>query len=78
MRSDKAGGGAMARVPAAATAFARRDKPFMVMAANVWWDGDPHRHRRWLESFWRAVRPLTAGAYVGFLADEGADRIHDA
>jgi FAD/FMN-containing dehydrogenase len=71
-------GGAMARVPAAATAFAHRDKPFMIMLANVWWDGNPERHRRWIESFWQAVRPNTSGAYVGFLADEGDERVRDA
>jgi hypothetical protein len=44
-------GGAMARVPADATAFAHRDKPFMVMLANIWWDGAAEPHRQWLDSF---------------------------
>jgi FAD/FMN-containing dehydrogenase len=71
-------GGAMARVSAEATAFAHRDKPFMVMLANLWWDCDARPHREWLHGLWRAVHPHTAGAYAGFLADEGAERVRDA
>jgi FAD/FMN-containing dehydrogenase len=71
-------GGAMARVPTEATAFAHRHKPFMVMLANLWWDSDPRPHRAWLDGLWRAVRPYAAGAYADFLADEGDERVREA
>jgi FAD/FMN-containing dehydrogenase len=72
-------GGAMARVPAEATAFVHRDKPFLVTAINAW--DDPcaaGRHVAWTEAFWRALAPHTDGAYAGLLQDEGQDRVRDA
>jgi FAD/FMN-containing dehydrogenase len=76
-------GGAMARVPIDATAFAHRDKAFYLAADNSWEDGDtqPERHVAWTESFCRAVAPHTDGAYAGFLGggdDEGEDRVRSA
>jgi FAD/FMN-containing dehydrogenase len=72
-------GGAMARVPVDATAFAHRDKAFYVAADNAW-DDEPHpeQHVAWTEAFWRAVAPHTDGAYAGFLGDEGDDRVRAA
>ncbi len=78
-------GGAMARVPAEATAFGHRDKPLFLAIANAW-DGGferrPERHVAWTEAFWRAVAPRTEGAYVNFLhlqlQSEGEERIRDA
>ena len=72
-------GGAMARVPVDATAFAHRDKAFYVAADNAWeHEEGPERHIAWTEAFWQAVAPYTDGAYAGFLADEGADRVRAA
>ncbi len=72
-------GGAMARVPADATAFAHRDKPLLMMAANAWDDpGDGHRHVAWVESLWRQIAPRTDGAYANFLEDEGEERVRSA
>lgn len=72
-------GGAMARVPLDATAFAHRDKAFYIAADNAWED-EPHpeRHVAWTEDFWRAVAPRTDGAYAGFLGDEGDDGVRAA
>jgi FAD/FMN-containing dehydrogenase len=72
-------GGAMARVPAAETAFAHRDKPYLFTIIAVW--PDPRQsaqHQAWAEAFWQAVRPRAAGAYVNFLQDDGEARIHEA
>jgi FAD/FMN-containing dehydrogenase len=74
-------GGAFGRVPADATAFAHRDKAYMLALINGWdapgADGGA-RHRAWTEAFWRAVRPFGSGVYVNFLElGEGA-RIREA
>jgi hypothetical protein len=68
-------GGAMARVPMAAAAFAHRDKLFMVNIMNSAPDADGfERQQPWLEEFWRAMRSRAGGGYVGFMMDEGAER----
>ena len=72
-------GGAMARVPVDATAFAHRDKAFYLAADNSWEDEPrPERHVAWTEAFWQAVAPYTDGAYASFLEDEGEDRVRAA
>ena len=72
-------GGAMARVPADATAFAHRDKPYMVTLIANWLDPrDSRPHLAWLERFWAAVRPFGSGVYVNFLGVEGEARIREA
>jgi hypothetical protein len=72
-------GGAMSRVPADATAFAHRDKPFMLTISNAWQgDEGAEIHRTSTERFWRAIHPHASGAYVNFLADEGEERVRDA
>ena len=72
-------GGAMARVPSDATAFAHRDKRIMVnVAALVPTADDLPRHESWVADLLAEVTQGTAGAYVGFLADEGEDRIRAA
>jgi hypothetical protein len=72
-------GGAMSRVPAGATAFAHRDKEAMVMMTSFGSDevGDDRR-QAYTEQTWRALRPYGDGVYVNFLADDGAERIHEA
>ena len=50
-------GGQMARVSAEETAFAHRDKPYMLSAITAW--GDPAetaRNQGWVQRFWDAVR----------------------
>jgi FAD/FMN-containing dehydrogenase len=72
-------GGAMARVPVDATAFAHRDKAFYLAADNSWEDeSHAERHVAWAEAFLQAVAPYTDGAYVGYLGDEGEDRVRAA
>lgn len=72
-------GGAMARVPAAATAFAHRDQPFMAVVVG----GAPDAaslepQRRWTEGLWEVLRPRSRGVYSNFLGDEGPERVREA
>jgi FAD/FMN-containing dehydrogenase len=71
-------GGAMARVPVGATAFAHRKSRIMVNVA-VFYDGEADKPRRqaWVEEFVGAIRQSDHGAYVNFVGDEGEARIHD-
>jgi FAD/FMN-containing dehydrogenase len=72
-------GGAMARVPIDATAFAHRDKAFYLAADNAWdVEERSERHVAWAEEFWRAVAPHTDGAYAGFMEHEGDARVRAA
>ncbi len=72
-------GGAMARVPADATAFAHRGSPIMVNLA-VFYDGaeDKTRRQRWVDDFQAAIEQDDHGAYVNFVADEGEERVRAA
>ena len=72
-------GGAMARVPADATAFAHRHSRIMVNVA-AFYDGPADRAVResWVADFAKALRQGDAGAYVGFLGDEGQARVRQA
>jgi hypothetical protein len=72
-------GGAMARVPVDATAFAHRSSRIMVnVAALVGERAQLAEHEPWLETFVDLLRQGDAGAYVNFVGDEGEARIHDA
>jgi FAD/FMN-containing dehydrogenase len=73
-------GGAMARVPADATAFAHRSSRIMATVA-AFTDGSPEdRERRtaWADDFLASLRQADGGAYVNFLSEEGQGRIHEA
>ena len=73
-------GGAAARVPNDATAYAHRDSEIMVNIA-VFYDGseaDRVKKLAWAEEFASAIRQSDDGVYVNFLADEGEDRIRAA
>jgi FAD/FMN-containing dehydrogenase len=72
-------GGAMARVPAEATAFAHRASRIMVNVA-AFYEGAQDRTVReaWVGEFAAALHQDDAGAYVNFLGDEGEGRIRDA
>jgi hypothetical protein len=72
-------GGAMARVPAQATAFAHRASRFMVNVAAVY--GRPEEkdeHRAWVGRFAAVLQDGDARAYVNFLGDEGQARVRQA
>jgi FAD/FMN-containing dehydrogenase len=73
-------GGAMARVPSDATAFAHRSSRIMVNVA-AFYDGtsaDRDRRAAWVDDFARAIHQGDSGAYVNFLADEGQARVRAA
>lgn len=70
-------GGAAARVPEDATAFAYRDGGWAGVMVGV--DPDPANAERitaWTREYWEELHPTTAGgAYVNFMMEEGDDRI---
>ena len=72
-------GGAMARVPNDATAFAHRDRKMMINVASFY-EGPDDRQRRetWVSDFSKALSNGDLSGYVGFLADEGQDRVRAA
>jgi FAD/FMN-containing dehydrogenase len=72
-------GGAMARVPADATAFAHRNSRIMANVA-AFYEGPEDRPARqaWVDEFAAALLQEDGGAYVGFLADEGQTRVQQA
>jgi len=72
-------GGAMARVPVDATAFAHRKSRIMVNVA-AFYTGPADRLVRetWVTAFAAALRQGDGGAYVNFLGDEGPERIRAA
>ena len=72
-------GGAMARVPADATAFGHRASKIMVNVA-AFYEGadDKPRREAWVDEFAAALRQGDNGAYVNFLVDEGEERIRAA
>ena len=72
-------GGAMARVPADATAFAHRQSKIMVNVAALYERPDEVAvHGPWVEAFAAALHQDDDGAYVNFLGDEGEARIRAA
>ena len=72
-------GGAMARVPADATAFAHRDAKVMVTLLTPFEDIDEAPvHAAWTQDYFEALRPRATGVYSNFLEAEGADRIREA
>ena len=71
-------GGAVARVPAAATAYAHRQRNLLcsVVAAGF----EPPRaahHRAWVSSVADQLSPLARGAYLNFLDAADADRLDE-
>jgi FAD/FMN-containing dehydrogenase len=70
--------GAVHRVGADETAFRYRDATWSMVIAGI--DPDPagaDAVTRWARGYWEAVHPFTmGGAYVNFMMDEGADRVH--
>ncbi len=72
-------GGAMARVPKDATAFAHRDAPILVNVA-AFYSGPQDRpvREQWMHDFAAALHQGNDGAYVSFLGDEGEARVRAA
>jgi FAD/FMN-containing dehydrogenase len=72
-------GGAMARVPVDATAFAHRGSKIMVNIAALYEKPEEKgTHEAWVAGFASALLQSDRGAYVNFLGDEGAARIRAA
>jgi FAD/FMN-containing dehydrogenase len=72
-------GGAVARVPADATAYAHRDSRVMVNVAALYQNPEERPvHEEWVNGLADELRQDDAGAYVGFLADEGEARVRAA
>jgi FAD/FMN-containing dehydrogenase len=68
-------GGAMARVPVEATAFAHRTRRIMVNVAAVYASRDEaSTHDAWVDGFVESLR-RDGDAYVNFVGDEGPDRV---
>ena len=72
-------GGAIARVPDGATAYAHRSSEIMVNVA-AFYEGDHDRAEKqaWVEGVMGAIRQSDDGAYVNFVGNEGDARIRAA
>jgi FAD/FMN-containing dehydrogenase len=72
-------GGAIARVPADATAYAHRGSRIMTNVA-AFYDGPEDKAVReaWVNEFAADLRQSDTGAYANFLGDEGAERVRAA
>jgi FAD/FMN-containing dehydrogenase len=72
-------GGALARVSSDATAYAHRSNPMLVnVAAFYQGEADREVRKTWVNQFFRALQPSDDSAYVGFLNDDGQERIRGA
>jgi FAD/FMN-containing dehydrogenase len=61
-------GGALSRVPAEATAYGRRDAPYLVTAEATWTDSASNEHNiQWARDLVAAMRPYSRGGlYLNF------------
>ena len=66
-------GGATARVGEDETAFGGRGATAATATAEGF-----DEEREWVRTFWSALEPYHAGAYVNFLMDEGEGRVREA
>lgn len=72
-------GGAMARVPAEATAYAHRARRVMVNVAALYERPEEKpAHEAWVTGFAAGLRQGAPAAYVNFLGNEGEARIREA
>jgi FAD/FMN-containing dehydrogenase len=72
-------GGAIARVPADATAYAHRAARLMVNVASFYTGPDDRpRREEWVRELAARLHQPDAGAYVNFLSDEGPERVRAA
>jgi FAD/FMN-containing dehydrogenase len=72
-------GGAIARVPADATAYAHRAARLMVNVASFYTGPDDRpRREEWVRELAARLHRPDAGAYVNFLSDEGPERVRAA
>jgi FAD/FMN-containing dehydrogenase len=72
-------GGAMARVPVDATAYAHRASKIMVNVAALYERSEEKPvHEAWVKAFAAVLNQGDSGAYVNFLSDEGEARVRAA
>jgi hypothetical protein len=72
-------GGAMARVPVDATAYAHRASKIMVNVAALYGRSEEKPvHEAWVKAFAAVLNQGDSGAYVNFLSDEGEARVRAA
>lgn len=73
-------GGAISRVPAAATAYPNRDAAYDSFPVSIWSDpAADAANIAWAREMYAALRPFgMAGVYVNNLGDEGDDRVRAA
>ena len=73
-------GGAYARVPADATAYAHRSSPIMtnVAAFHDGSEADRAKRQAWVDELALALNQGDDGAYVNFLTDEHSERVRSA
>jgi FAD/FMN-containing dehydrogenase len=72
-------GGAVARVPTEATAYAHRARRIMLNVAAVYARADEAAlHAAWATDFAETLGQGDSGVYVNFLGDEGATRVRAA
>jgi hypothetical protein len=72
-------GGAMARVPVDATAFAHRERKVMAVVVNFYEGPESYeRRRKWAEDLAASIDDGAPGAYVNFLDDDGPGSIKRA
>ena len=72
-------GGAMARVPVEATAFAHRNSKIMMNVATLYEQpADKATYEAWAAGFANALQQEDRGAYVNFLGEDGEARIRAA
>ena len=72
-------GGAIARVPADATAYAHRDRRIMAAIGAVFESADESDvHEAWVVDVAKALRQGEPGVYINFVGDEGDARVREA
>ena len=72
-------GGAMARVPTEATAFAHRESRILVNVATLYEQpGQKTIHENWATDFAATLQQNDGGAYVNFLTDDNEASVHAA
>ncbi len=73
-------GGAIARVPPTATAYANRRAAYDSFPVSIWTDrGADEANIAWAREMYTALRPFAMeGVYVNNLGDEGIDRVRAA
>jgi hypothetical protein len=72
-------GGALARVPADATAYAHRTSPIMVNVAAFWTTPEDRiKREKWIADYATMLQQDEGGAYVNFLGAEPPARVRAA